>query len=272
MTGCAASPASRCGVGPWTIDIQNNGTLFYYFVLLVFAVCVALMAFLLRSPFGRTLIAIRENQRRAQFLGIAVDKHIWLSFSISCFFASTAGALYALLNNFADPTALNYIVSGEIVIMVVMGGMRNFWGPLVGAAIYVVLQDYISSMTENWMSFIGLLFVMVVMFFPTRHPGHAEAEGVDVSMLEARHATKAFGSLVAVNDISLSVAPGELRAIIGPNGAGKTTFFNLLTGFFPPTSGAIFLEGENITHLTAHAASQAAAWRAHSRSPRSFRN
>jgi branched-chain amino acid transport system ATP-binding protein len=72
-----------------------------------------------------------------------------------------------------------------------------------------------------------------------------------VSMLEARNATKAFGSLVAVNDISLSVAPGELRAIIGPNGAGKTTFFNLLTGFFPPTSGAIYLEGENITQLTA---------------------
>ena len=72
-----------------------------------------------------------------------------------------------------------------------------------------------------------------------------------MSMLEARHTTKAFGSLIAVNDISLSVAPGELRAIIGPNGAGKTTFFNLLTGFFPPTSGAIFLEGENITHLTA---------------------
>jgi branched-chain amino acid transport system ATP-binding protein len=72
-----------------------------------------------------------------------------------------------------------------------------------------------------------------------------------VSMLEARNATKAFGSLIAVNGISLSVAPGELRAIIGPNGAGKTTFFNLLTGFFPPTSGAIYLEGENITHLTA---------------------
>ena len=70
-------------------------------------------------------------------------------------------------------------------------------------------------------------------------------------MLEARNATKAFGSLIAVNDISLSVAPGELRAIIGPNGAGKTTFFNLLTGFFPPTSGAIYLEGENITELTA---------------------
>ena len=102
------------------------------------------MAFILHSPFGRTLLAIRENQRRARFLGIPVDRHIWLSFSISCFFAATAGALYALLNNFADPMSLHYSLSGEIVIMVVMGGMRSFWGPLVGAAVFVVLQDYVS--------------------------------------------------------------------------------------------------------------------------------
>src|ERR1700728_3111309 len=68
-------------------------------------------------------------------------------------------------------------------------------------------------------------------------------------MLEARNTTKAFGSLIAVNDISLSVAPGELRAIIGPNGAGKTTFFNLLTGFFTPTSGNIFFEDQDVTDL-----------------------
>jgi branched-chain amino acid transport system ATP-binding protein len=70
-------------------------------------------------------------------------------------------------------------------------------------------------------------------------------------MLEARNTTKAFGSLIAVNDVTLSVAPGELRAIIGPNGAGKTTFFNLITGFFPPTSGQIILDGQDITDRTA---------------------
>jgi branched-chain amino acid transport system permease protein len=154
------------GIGPWLIDIQGNGTTFYYFVLAVFAVCVALMALLLRSPFGRTLIAIRENQRRARFLGIPVEFHIWLSFTVSAFFAAVAGSLYALLNNFADPTTLNYIISGDLVIMAVMGGMRSFWGPLLGAAVFVVLQDYISSETTNWMSFIGLIFVAVVLFFP----------------------------------------------------------------------------------------------------------
>jgi branched-chain amino acid transport system permease protein len=153
-------------IGDWTIDIQNNPVLFYYFIAAVFAICIGLMAFLLRSPFGRTLLAIRENERRARFLGIPVERHIWLSFSISCFFTAAAGALYALLNNFADPMGLHYSLSGEIVIMTVMGGMRAFWGPLVGAALFVVLQDYISSMTVNWMSFVGLIFVLVVLFFP----------------------------------------------------------------------------------------------------------
>jgi branched-chain amino acid transport system permease protein len=153
-------------LGSLTIDISNNATLFYYFLVAIFALGTGIMGFLLRSPFGRTLIAIRENERRARFLGIPIERHIWLSFSISCFITAIAGAMYALLNNFADPMALHYSLSGEFVIMAVMGGMRTFWGPLVGAAVFVVLQDYISSMTVNWMSFIGLLFVLVVLFFP----------------------------------------------------------------------------------------------------------
>jgi branched-chain amino acid transport system permease protein len=149
-----------------TVDIQNNPTAFYYLVLVMFGLSAGVMAWLLRSPFGRTLIAIRENERRARFLGIPVDQHIWMSWVISCCFVSLGGALYALLNNFVDPRALYWTQSGDFVIMAVLGGMRSFWGPLIGAAIYVVLRDYLSSMTENWESFIGLFFVMVVLFFP----------------------------------------------------------------------------------------------------------
>jgi branched-chain amino acid transport system permease protein len=148
------------------IDILGNDKAFYYLVLLLFAVSVGLMALLLKSPLGRTLIAIRENERRARFLGIPVEQHIWLAFVISCVFASLAGALYALLSNFTDPRSLHWTLSGNFVIMAVLGGMRSFWGPLVGAAIFVVLQDYVSSQTQNWMSFIGLFFVLVVSFFP----------------------------------------------------------------------------------------------------------
>ena len=153
-------------LGFTTVDILGNDKAFYYLVLACFAIAVAIMAALLRSPFGRTLLAIRENERRARFLGIPVDRHIWLSWVISCLFVSLAGTLYAFLNNFADPHDLRWDQSGDFVIMAVLGGMRVFWGPLIGAAIFVVLQDYISSETANWMSFIGLFFVLVVLFFP----------------------------------------------------------------------------------------------------------
>jgi branched-chain amino acid transport system permease protein len=148
------------------LDIVQNDRAFYYFALVIFALCVAAMAVLLNSPFGRSLIAIRENERRARFLGVPIEFHVWLSFVISCLFVSAAGGLYALLNNFIDPRALRVDLSGNLVIMAVLGGMRSFWGPLIGAAIFVALQDYVSSQTQNWMSVIGLVFVLVVRFFP----------------------------------------------------------------------------------------------------------
>ena len=163
LRGFARAPLD---FGLFQIDIANNGTIFYYFVAVVFALAVGVQALILGSPFGRTMLAIRENERRARFLGLPVERHIWLSFSISCFFTSLAGTLYALLNNFADPLGLNYVMSGNIVMITVMGGMRTFWGPLVGAVLFVMLQDYVSSMTTNWMFFVGVVFVSVVLFFP----------------------------------------------------------------------------------------------------------
>ncbi len=163
LTGWKRQPLN---LGFTQLDLLADDKLFYYFTLVFFGLAVGAMALILRSPFGRTLVAIRENERRARFLGIPVEQHIWLSFVISCFFVSLAGTLYALLNNFVDPRALYWGQSGNFVIMAVMGGMRSFWGPLIGAAIFVTLQDYLSSQTENWMSFVGLFFVLVVLFFP----------------------------------------------------------------------------------------------------------
>jgi branched-chain amino acid transport system permease protein len=163
LTGWSRQPLR---LGPLLIDIQKSPLAFYYFVLALLAVSAAVMGLLLRAPFGRTLLAIRENERRARFLGIPVEHHIRLSFVISCLFASLAGALFALMNNFTDPRALRWDQSGNFVIMAVMGGMRSFWGPLIGAGIFVLLQDFISTRTENWMSVVGAVFVLVVLFFP----------------------------------------------------------------------------------------------------------
>jgi len=153
-------------LGVATVDILHDSTAFYYFVLASFALATALMGFILRSPFGRTMLAIRENERRARFLGIPVEMHIWIAFTLSCFFMAFAGSLYALLNNFADPRGLHYSQSGDFVMMAVLGGMRTFWGPLLGAVVFVMLQDYISSITINWQIFIGLFYVACVLFFP----------------------------------------------------------------------------------------------------------
>lgn len=153
-------------LGFTSFDILHDDVAFYYLVLLCLAVSAGIMALLLRSPFGRTLLAIRENERRALFLGIAVDRHIWLSFVISGLFASLAGTLYAYLDNFVDPRAFHWQQSGDFVIMAVLGGMRSFWGPLIGAAIFAVLQDKTSSVTDYWMSILGFFFVLAVVFFP----------------------------------------------------------------------------------------------------------
>jgi branched-chain amino acid transport system permease protein len=120
----------------------------------------------LSSPLGHTWVAIRENRRRAEFLGVRTDLYVWAAFAISGTLIALAGTLNALLFNFTSPQDLHWILSGNFVIMIVLGGMRNFWGPLVGVIIFVVAQDYLSSLTDNWMTLIGLLFVLIVLLFP----------------------------------------------------------------------------------------------------------
>src|SRR6185312_3443367 len=112
-------------LGFFQIDILSNTDYFYYFVLFCFALAVSAMGIILGSPFGRVMIAIRENERRARFLGVPIERHIWIAFTLSCFFMGLAGALYALVNNFADPKGLHYSQSGDFVMMAVMGGMRT---------------------------------------------------------------------------------------------------------------------------------------------------
>ena len=161
LTGFARQPLH---LGSFELPLEN--TQLYYLVLLCFAAGVGFIAWLLRSPLGHTWVSIRENRRRAQFLGVRTDLFIWAAFAVSGLVTGLAGALNALLFNFASPQDLHYTLSGNFAIMVVLGGMRSFWGPLVGVVIFVVAQDYLSSLTRNWMTFIGLLFIAIVLLFP----------------------------------------------------------------------------------------------------------
>ncbi len=150
-----------------SITVNLTAVPFYYFVLFFFAIGAAAVAMLLNSPLGHTFVAIRENRRRAAFLGIHVERYIWASFGIAGFLCGLAGALNALQNNFISPMDLYWVASGNFVIMAVLGGMRSFWGPLVGSIIFIGFQDYVSSIfPNNWETFIGALFIIVVLFFP----------------------------------------------------------------------------------------------------------
>ena len=163
--GLAGFRRQPIGLGNFVFDVQND-LKFYYLVLLCFAVGVVIMRVLLASPLGHTWVAIRENRRRAEFLGVRTDLYVWAAFAISGTLTALAGTLNAMLFNFTSPQDLHWILSGNFVIMIVLGGMRKFWGPLVGVTIFVVAQDYLSSLTDNWMTAIGLLFVLIVLLFP----------------------------------------------------------------------------------------------------------
>ena len=139
---------------------------YYFLVLACFTVAVVAMWVLLQSPLGHTWVAIRENRRRVEFLGIHAQRYVWAAFAIAGFVTAFAGTLNALLFNFTSPQDLHWILSGNFVIMIVLGGMHKFFGPLLGVLIFVVAQDYLSSVTGNWMTFIGLIFVLIVLLFP----------------------------------------------------------------------------------------------------------
>jgi len=157
LTGYARQPIFGVPLG----SVQ-----FYYLVLFFFALGAWVLWTILNSPLGHTFVAIRENQKRLTFLGIRVERYIALSFAISGVICALAGSLNSLLDNFVSPDDLKYTLSGNFLIIAVLGGMRNFWGPLVGAIIFVLVQNYVSAVTQNWMTVLGLIFVLSVMFFP----------------------------------------------------------------------------------------------------------
>jgi branched-chain amino acid transport system permease protein len=164
--GLAGFARQDIHLGLLNVPISSSGTAFYYLVLLCFTVAVAVMWTVLQSPLGHTWVAIRENRRRMEFLGIRVERYVWAAFAIAGTITAFAGTLNAMLFNFASPQDLHWILSGNFVIMIVLGGMRSFFGPLIGVIIFVVAQDYLSSVTDNWMTFIGLIFVCIVLLFP----------------------------------------------------------------------------------------------------------
>ena len=260
-------------------DLGRPWTYYGLVALIGLAVTVLLWRFH-RSPVGHVLVAIRENEQRARFIGYPADRYKLFAFTISAAITGLAGVLSVFHHRFASAEPISVAFSGELLAMVVIGGMRSFLGPALGALFFILFREFLSIWTENWLLYFGLLFVGFIVFSPTGLVGVAETvlapfrkrvdEAAAMSAREvsadaplpdalanrkagggpvliARELAKSFGGIRAVAGADIVVENRSLHALIGPNGAGKTTAFNLVSGMFPPDAGFVTVANQSVT-------------------------
>jgi ABC-type branched-subunit amino acid transport system ATPase component len=236
------------------------------------------------------LVAVRENEQRARFIGYPTDRYKLLAFTASATITAIAGILSVFHHRFASAEPISVPFSGELLAMVVIGGMRNFLGPALGALFFILFREFLSIWTANWLLYFGLLFVAFIVFSPTGLVGVAERlygpfrkrvtesaamadreisqdaplpdalanrAKVDGPVLLARELAKSFGGIKAVAGTDILVEDRTLHALIGPNGAGKTTAFNLLSGLYAPDAGFITLANKPVAGLKPEAITRA---------------
>jgi ABC-type branched-subunit amino acid transport system ATPase component/ABC-type branched-subunit amino acid transport system permease subunit len=260
-----------------TLSLDNALTYYITVALIGLTVLYALLR-LARSPFGHVLVAIRENQLRATFQGYPVERYKLVVFVISAVVTGLAGALLAFQTYLVSAEAVSVPFSGELLAMVVIGGMRSMLGPALGALFFILFRELFSIWTPNWLLWFGLIFVAFVLYSPgglvgiwatiARRwwpapeesaamskrriyeglplPAFLTPEGLKGTVLEVKGISKHFGGIRAVSNASLQVGAGEIHALIGPNGAGKTTLFNLVSGLHSADRGTISLNGREI--------------------------
>src|SRR6476646_7914597 len=263
------------------VDLENDWAYYVVVAAIGLAVCYLLWRFH-RSPAGSVLVAVRENEQRARFLGYPTNRYKLVGFVLSAAVVALAGVLSVFNHRFASAEPLAVAFSGELIAMVVIGGMRSFLGPALGALFFILLREFLSIWTPHWLFYFGLLFVGFIVFSPSGLVGVAERliapfrkrialypamagrtlpentalpqtlrrpPGGEGPALVVRDLSKRFGGIHAVDGVSFTVRDRTLHALIGPNGAGKTTAFNLVSGLYMPDGGTIELEGRPIACL-----------------------
>ncbi|MBV7484771.1 ATP-binding cassette domain-containing protein [Bordetella sp. BOR01] len=257
---------------------------FHFFTLAVVLIAVYALWRLVHAPFGRVLQAIRDNEQRVSSLGFNALAIKLAAFCISGMLVGVGGGLMALLLRGAYANNLSWQHAGDPVLMAVLGGVHHFLGPLWGATTFIILEDRLSAITENWWLMFAPIIILFAILSPegmhgilrrwirrderwtlVRHgipprpasiapyaPAAARTVQGSQPILSVRGLSKRFGSIVTSEDISLDVHDRRLHSLIGPNGAGKTTLFNILTGLMAPDAGTITLDGRDVTRLPAY--------------------
>jgi branched-chain amino acid transport system permease protein len=139
---------------------------FYYYCLVLLVIAALLMWRIVHSPFGLHLKAIRDNARKAEYLGVHVRRCRLVAFVISAAFGAAGGAILGFRVGLADPELVYWLQSGQLVFMTVLGGFANFFGPIIGALVFTLLEDQLQSMTQYWRFILGAILAIVVIGFP----------------------------------------------------------------------------------------------------------
>lgn len=164
LTGFDRPPLAIPGLPPLNLTAPMN---FYLFTLIVLMVVMILIWRLIHSPFGSVLQAVKQNELRAKYLGYNTIFYKWASFTLSGMISGLAGAMFALQHGSVFPQYLYWTESGNVVMITIMGGgVVNFFGPVLGAGIFVILQNAIGALTEHWLFLLGLTFILIVMVIP----------------------------------------------------------------------------------------------------------
>ncbi len=269
-------------------SLEANGPYYAFVAIVAFVIALALWRFH-NSPLGSVLVAIRENEQRARFLGYPTNRYKLVAFVLSATLTGLAGMLLLYKNRMTSADPISVAFSGELLAMVVIGGMRSFVGPAIGALFFILFREFLSIYTENWQIWFGLLFVGFIVFSPNGLVGVVgealaplrkktieaaamagrrtedmplpafllPADASAAPVLAANGIVKTFGGLRAVQDVDIVVFDRTLHALIGPNGAGKTTAFNLLSGMYVPDTGQVTLLGKSIAGLSPEAIAHA---------------
>jgi branched-chain amino acid transport system permease protein len=160
--GIAAIPRPDLGL-PWSLSLSIP---FYYFALAGFVIALSLLRMIVRSPFGQTLVGIRESESRMRTLGYHVWLHKYIGFVIAGGFGGFAGVLWAYYNGFVSPVDLQLATSVEVLLMVALGGRGSLIGPALGAGIIVLLKNLVSVYTHRWLLILGAVNILTIVYAP----------------------------------------------------------------------------------------------------------
>jgi branched-chain amino acid transport system permease protein len=269
---------------------------FWVFGLAAFTIMLARN--LKRSLHGLAFLSVREDEIAADAMGVNTTKIKVTAFVLAAFLAGAAGSLYAHMEQFILPKSFNFILSINIIVMIVLGGLGSITGATITAVFFTVLPEFLRNANSGYIAqyykdeyrlvAFALLLTLTMLLRPQglfgrgeltlfrrraedtpeeREEGRGKREEEELAaggaaedmVLNCEQVTKRFGGLTAVDNLNIEIKTGELVGLIGPNGAGKTTAFNLLTGVYEPTSGVVRFEGAQIAGDNPYPVGQRAA-------------